>query len=212
MADPFPEPRRYSFDFADLAPVLKLRVAPESLPLPGSASTVAPLRAPRWLPRLLPVFAAGRPLSVELTAEAAPTFAELLLESLAGLFAAAGAGSGLAVVRHAEGLVCGVAPLALVAPSTRLVPADLTPASLARALAQSHSTGALLVLNGRLSKLEKHLLPDPPATIQRLPLVGRSELEAARRGLPAALGSREFGQACLALAGELVRRHREQET
>lgn len=212
MADPFPEPRRYSFDFADLAPVLKLRVAPESLPLPASASAVAPPPAPKWLPRLLPVFATGRPLSVELSAEAAPTFAELLLESLAGLFAAAGARSGLAVVRHGEGFVCGVAPLALVGPSTRLVPADLIAASLARAVARSRSTGALLVLNGRLPQLEKHLLPDPPAAIHRLPLVGRRELEGARRRLPAALASREFGQACLALAGELVRRHREQET
>lgn len=212
MADAFPEPRRYSFDFADLAPVLELRVLPAALPLPAAAEAVSGSRRPSWLPRLLPLFAAGRPLAVGLAPAPAPTFAALLLESLAGLFATAGADSGLKVVRHPEGFVCGVAPLALVEPSTRLVPADLTAASIAAAGAPCRSPQALLVLNGRLPGLEKHLLHEPPPAVYRLPLIGRAELEAARRNLPAALGSRPFGQACHELAQELVRRHREQET
>src|SRR5437868_1545942 len=88
------------------------------------------------------------------------------------------------------------------------VPAHPRPGWL-RPLLPIFSEGRTLrLVNGSLPRLER-ALGLPAATVVRLPLVGSRELSTAVRGLPAALGSRRFGRACLALAGDLCRRYRE---
>ena len=211
----------FSFDFADLFPHpaavgeagVELKVLDGGSPLPAGAQPVIPVPAPRWLPPLLPVFPAGQSLRVGVAIGGAPTFGAILRDSLAGVFAAAGAGSGIAVTAWEQGFLvsCDGRGRMPGSASIHLVAADLTRASLAQtalALSLLPAERTLLVLNGRLPGLERWLGPPPATAIRRLPLIGRAELEAARRSLPAGLASRRYGRACLALAVELVRSHR----
>jgi hypothetical protein len=205
---------RFRFDFADLQPpVVDLKVLDGGLPVPDQAVAVPVHPRPGWLRPLLPIFAEGRALRVEVARPAAPTFAGILLDGLAGLFAAAGAPAGVAVLRWEHGFLVGSHGLARMPVEAHftLLAADLVPHSLELArtyLGLLPPERTLLIVNGSLPRLER-ALDLPAATVVRLPLVGSRELSAAVRGLPAALGSRRFGRACLALAVDLCRRYRE---
>lgn len=205
---------RFRFDFADLhPPVVDLKVLDGGAPVPDQAVPVAPQHRPAWLPALLPIFAEGRALRIEVARPAAPTFAGILLDGLAGLFAAAGLEAGVSVLRWEHGFLVGSHGLARmpVAAHFTLLAVDLVPHSLELArtyLGLLPPERTLLVVNGSLPRLER-ALDLPAATVVRLPLVGAHELSAAVNGLPAALGSRRFGRACLALATDLCRRYRE---
>jgi len=204
---------RFRFDVADLLPpAVDLRVLDGGVPLPDAALAVRGHARPPWLPPLLPVFADGRCLRVEVARPAAPTFASLLLEGLAGLFATAAAGSGTSVAGWAHGFVVGSHGLDRMpeAAHVNLAPADVVPGSLEQAagyLGLLPPAQTLLVLNGSLPRLERALRV-PAATVVRMPLVGQRELSAAAAGLPPSLGSRRFGAACLALAREICARYR----
>ena len=199
---------RFRFDVADLLPrPVDLRVLDGGVPLPDSAMVVPVHARPAWLPPLLPLFEEGRGLRVEVARPAAPTFATVLLEALAGLFAAAAAGSGASVMSWAHGFLVGSHGLDRMpeAAQVNLVPADLVPASVEQAaglLTLLPPVRTLLVLNGSLPGLER-ALGVPAGTVVRMPLVGERELRAGARGLPASLGSRPYGAACLALAREI---------
>ncbi len=205
---------RFRFDFADLQqPVVDLKVLEGGVPVPEQAVSVVAQSPPRWLHPLLPIFAEGRALRVEVARPAAPTFAGILLEGLAGLFAAAGAEGGVSVLRWEHGFLVGSHGLDRMPVEAHftLLAADLVPHSLELAttyLGLLPPERTLLVVNGALPRLER-ALGLPAATVIRLPLVGSRELSTAVRGLPAGLGSRRFGRACLSLAGELCRRYRE---
>jgi hypothetical protein len=204
---------RFRFDFADLhPPVVDLKVLDGGLPVPELAAAVPAHPRPGWLRPLLPIFAEGRALRVEVARPAAPTFAGILLDGLAGLFAAAGAEAGVSVVRWEHGFLVGSHGLARMPVEAHftLLAADLVQHSLELArtyLALLPPQNTLLVVNGSLPRLER-ALGLPAATVVRLPLIGSRELSAMVHGLPAALGSRRFGKACLALAGDLCRRYR----
>ncbi len=204
---------RFRFDFADLhPPAVDLTVLDGGVPVPDQAVFVPACARPAWLPPLLPIFAEGRALRVEVARPAAPTFAGILLEGLAGLFASAGAAAGVSVLRWEHGFLVGSHGLTRMPVDAHftLLAADLVPHSLDLArsyLALLSPERTLLVLNGSLPRLER-TLGMPAATAVRLPLVGSRELSAAVLGLPAALGSRRFGRACLALAADLCRRYR----
>ena len=199
---------RFRFDVADLLPPpVDLRVLDGGIPLPDSAVAVPVHARPAWLPPLLPLFAEGRALRVEVARPPAPTFGTVLLEALAGLFAAAAAGSGVSVVGWAHGFLVGSHGLDRMpeAAQVSLVPADLVPASLQQAaefLGLLPAARTLLVLNGSLPALER-ALGVPAATVVRMPLFGERELLAGARRLPPSLVSRRYGAACLALAREI---------
>ncbi|HEY8762393.1 MAG TPA: hypothetical protein VIP52_15930 [Candidatus Dormibacteraeota bacterium] len=205
---------RFRFDFADLQPpAVELKVLDGGIPVPESAVAVVARQRPSWLPPLLPIFAEGRALRVEVARPAAPTFADILLDGLAGLFAAAGAGSGVSVLRWEHGFLVGSHGLARMPVEAHftLVAVDLVPHSLELArtyLGLLPAERTLLVVNGALPRLES-ALGLPAATVVRLPLVGSAELSAAVHDLPATLGSRRFGRGCLTLARDLCRRYRE---
>jgi hypothetical protein len=205
---------RFRFDFADLQqPVVDLKVLEGGVPVPEQAVAVPTHARPRWLRPLLPIFAEGRALRVEVARPAAPTFAGILLEGLACLFAAAGADGRVSVLRWEHGFLVGSHGLARmpVEPHFTLVAADLVPHSLELAttyLGMLPPERTLLVVNGSLPRLER-FLGLPAATVVRMPLIGSRELSAPVGGLPAGLGSQRFGRGCLALAGDLSRRYRE---
>src|SRR5260221_6063014 len=205
---------RFRFDFADLQqPVVDLKVLEGGVPVPEQAVSVVAQSPPRWLHPLLPIFAEGRALRVEVARPAAPTFAGILLEGLAGLFAAAGAEGGVSVLRWEHGFLVGShGPDRMpVEAHFTLLAADLVPHSLELAttyLGLLPPERTLLVVNAALPRLER-ALGLPSATVIRLPLVGSPELSNQVRGLPAGLGSRPFGRACLSLAGQLCRRYPE---
>ncbi|TMD52220.1 MAG: hypothetical protein E6I85_11150 [Chloroflexi bacterium] len=205
---------RFRFDFADLAPApFELRVLEGGVEVPAAAERISGRPRPRWLGRLLPVFPEGHGLRLAVLAPAAPTLAGLLLDSLGGLLASAAAGSGVSVLGWDHHLLVGSHGLRRMPPEPHwyLVPADLLEASLAQAaqlLAILPRQRTLLVLNGRLPKLEHAIALPAGASLRRLPLVGATELWCQARGLPAALGSRRFGTACLALAQELCLSYR----
>jgi hypothetical protein len=207
------EATRFRFDFADLQPpAVELKVLEGGVPVQAQASAVTAHPRPDWLRPLLPIFAEGQGLRIEIARPAAPTFAGLLLDGLAGLFAAAGSGSGVSVVRWEHGFLVGSHGLARMPAEAHLtlVAADLVPHSLELArgyLALLPAERTLLVVNGSLPRLER-ALNVPVATLVRFPLAGSAELCTAVRGLPASLGSRRFGRACFALAAELCRRYR----
>lgn len=207
------EATRFRFDFADLQPpAVDLKVLQGGVPVPAQAVAVTAHPRPGWLRPLLPIFAEGQGLRVEVARPAAPTFAGLLLDGLAGLFVVAGAGNGVAVARWEHGFLVGSHGLARMPVDAHftLVAADLVPHSLELArgyLGLLPAERTLLVLNGSLPRLER-ALDVPVATLVRLPLVGSAELCAVVPGLPASLVSRRFGRACLALATELCRRYR----
>lgn len=198
---------RFRFDFDDLRPAVReLHVVDGRRALPGTAVQVAPAAPrPRWLPRLLPVFPAGRPIHIEVLGSGA--FAGLLLDSLVAIFATAGAEARVRVVRVDGGFLAGCpVPDGLPpSPHATLVPTELTrPAvAAATALARSH-TESLLVLNGCLPRLDRHLGLDPGLGLIRVPLVGRGELEAVRWGIPPGLVRKGFGSGCLAVARRVV--------
>ena len=204
---------RFRFDFADLQPpAVDLRVIEGGTDLPPEAEPVPAPARPGWLRPLLPIFAEGRGLRVEVARPAAPTFAGLVLDGLAGLFAAAASGSGVSVARWERGFLVGSHGLARMPlePHLNLVAADLVPASLEMAagyLGLLPPERTILLLNGNLPRLEREL-GMPASTVVRMPLVGRRELSSRCRSLPASLGSRRFGRACLALAEEACRRYR----
>lgn len=197
--------RRYSFDLADLAPPVRLRVVEGGVPLPSGAHVVAPTPRPRWLPRLLPIVTKHAALRCGISTSAAPTFAAILRDSLTALFASAGEDSNLATVAWEHGLAVGLAPLtALPAePAVHLLPVDLAAVSAARlleALRLLPEARCLVAVNGDVERLEARFLGDRlPAGIEviRLPLLSERQL------------ANGYGRECLPLARRLVARHRE---
>src|SRR5207248_5957053 len=183
---------RFRFDFADLLPpAVDLRVIEGAMEVPEQAAPVPIHPRPGWLRPLLPIFAEGRGLRVEVARPAAPSFARVLQEGLAGLFAAAAAGSGVSVVGWEHGFLVGshgLARMPLEAHLT-LVAADLLPESLEMAASYLRLLPAdrtLLVLNGSLPRVER-VLPVPAASTYRMPLLGAGELASRARGMPASL-------------------------
>lgn len=207
------EATRFRFDFADLLPpAVDLRVIEGGMAVPEQARPVAVHPRPGWLRPLLPIFAEGRGLRVEVARPAAPSFARLLQEGMAGLFAAAAQGSGVSVVGWEHGFLVGSHGLARMPLDAHLtlVAADLLPESLEMAAGYLRLLPAertVLVLNGSLPGLER-VLPVPAAATFRVPLIGPRELVSRARGVPASLGSARFGRACLELALEACRRYR----
>jgi len=207
------EATRFRFDFDDLLPpAVDLRVVEGGMEVPEQARPVSVLPRPGWLRPLLPIFAEGRGLRVEVARPAAPSFARVLQEGVAGLFAAAAAGSGVSVVGWEHGFLVashGLTRMPLEAHLT-LVAADLLPESLEMAAGYLRLLPAdrtVLVLNGSLPRVER-LLAVPAASTHRMPLLGPRELGSRARGVPASLGSGPFGRACLDLALEACRRYR----
>jgi hypothetical protein len=204
---------RFRFDFDDLVPTpVDLKVIEGGMPVPESARPVEAHARPGWLRPLLPLFAEGRGLRIEVARPAAPTFAGLLVEGLAGLFAAAAAGSGVSVVAWEHGFLVGSHGLHRMPLDAHLtlVAADLVPDSVAMAagyLGLLPPDRTVLVLNGSLPRLEQ-ALQLPAATTVRMPLLGPRELSSLTRRLPASLGSGRFGRACLSLAEDACRRYR----
>src|SRR5436305_566428 len=99
---------KFRFDFADLlAQAVDHRVIEGGMAVPEQARAVTAHARPGWLRQLLPIFAEGRGLRVEVARPAAPSFARVLQEGLAGLFAAAAAGSGVSVVGWEHGFLVG---------------------------------------------------------------------------------------------------------
>ena len=197
---------RFRFDFEDLRPApLDLRVVGGRPALPQSAVDVPPAaRRPGWLPRLLPVFAAGEPLHVEVLGDS--SFGGLLLESLVALLATAGAEARVRVLLVDGGFVVGGPQLDTLParPHVTLVPVDLTPRAVAAAIEDARTRPTpLLVLNGSLPRLDRHLGITGQALV-RVPLVGRGELEAVRRGIAPSLLRKAFGLGCLGLARRVV--------
>jgi len=204
---------KFRFDFDRLAHGRQdLRVIEGGMAVPEQARAVTAHARPGWLRQLLPIFAEGRGLRVEVARPAAPSFARVLQEGLAGLFAAAAAGSGVSVVGWEHGFLVGSHGLLRMPLDAHLtlVAADLLPESLEMAAGYLRLLPAertVLVLNGSLPRLER-VLPVPAATTFRLPLLGASELASRARGVPASLGSPRFGRACFELALEACRRYR----
>jgi hypothetical protein len=204
---------KFSFDFADLLPpAVDLRVIEGGMAVPEQARPVALHPRPGWLRPLLPIFAEGRGLRVEVARPAAPSFARVLQEGMAGLFASAAAGSGVSVSGWEHGFLVGSHGLARMPLDAHLtlVAADLLPESLEMAagfLRLLPADRTVLVLNGSLPRLER-VLPVPAAATYRMPLLGERELTSRARGVPASLGSGRFGRACLELALEACRRYR----
>lgn len=198
---------RFRFDFDDLRPaIVELRVVGGRPALPDSAVDVAAAAfRPRWLPRLLAVFPATQPLHVEILDSG--TFAGLLLESLAALFATAGAEARIRVVRLEGGFLAGSPAFDRLPsrPQVTLLPTDLTRPAVAAANSAARSRpAALLVLNGCLPHLDGHLGIDPGQPLLRVPLVGRGELEAVRSEGPPGLVRRGFGLGCLGVARRIL--------
>src|SRR5437763_5611998 len=189
---------KFSFSFADLAPpalpprLQVLEAAPAEAP-PGAAGIVEPAPRPRWLPRLLPVFRAAEPMRIDVAGEAAPPFAARLLRALAALYAAAGADSGVRVVAWDDGLGVGGHALDRLpqGPHALAVVAELEPRSLVAAahrLREAAPDRGWLILHGDLPRLDSALGVAEaasglsPGRLVRLPLLGRAELSAIRRG------------------------------
>src|SRR5947209_1438784 len=157
------EATRFRFDFADLQPpAVELRLIEGGVPVPNEARPVPGRPRPGWLPPLLPIFAEGRGLRVDVARPAAPTFAGVLIDGLTGLFAAAAGGSGVQVVRWQHGFLVGshgLERMPLEAHVT-LVAADLLPSSLEAAtgfIGLLPEGRTLLVLNGALPAVERAL-------------------------------------------------------
>lgn len=204
----------FRFDFADLAPpAVELRVLEGGVDIPAGASFVSAGPRPRWLGRLLPIFAAGRGLRISVSVAAAPTFGAVLLEAVAGIFASAGVEAGVRVAAWEEELLVGSHALTRMPLESHfhLVAADLQPGSLERAgfyLGLLPAERTFLVLNGREPGLERRLPVPAAAKLWRLPMLGPAELRAVAGGVPASIGCRRFGRPCLELVTELAHRYR----
>jgi len=215
---------KFNFSFADLA----VGIEPHRLQVldsepgeaPPEAASVIPAARPRWLPRLLPVFSAREPLRVDLAGAAAPPFGARLLRGLAGLYAAAGAESGVRVLAWNDGLGVGGPALERVPAQAHalVVAAELEPGSLAaagRLLRAAPAGRGWLVLHGDLPRLDVALgVPEAaaglgPGRLVRLPLLGRADLAALGRGTEPAMARRRGGRRLLALAVSLTRAYLE---
>ena len=216
---------KFSFSFADLAlpavppRLLVLDAAPAEAP-PELAAVVEPPSRPRWLPQLLPVFRAAEPMRIDVAGEAAPPFAARLLRGLAALYAAAGAECGVRVVAWDTGLAVGGHELERLpsAPHAVAVVAELEPRSLGAAasrLGEAPPGRGWLILHGDLPRLDAALGFAPaaaelgPGRLVRLPLIGRAELSAVRRGIEPGIARRRFGRPLLGLAAALARAYLE---
>lgn len=211
---------KFSFDFADLRPrMADLVVLPASLEdLPPDAETVPAEARPGWIDPLPAYFSPRDPLRVELAR--AGSFATLLLRSLTGLFATAGADAGLEVRRWAGGFAVGPPGFSSVAaaPHVLLVPSELNPGELnaaAMVLRLAEESEPWLVLSRSLPRLDRPfgLRAEPFASlarerIWRLASLDASELRALAEGRATALGLGPFSRRCLRLAGAIVRRYR----
>lgn len=213
-------PRGFSFRFSDLLPETpELSVVEHDRgPEPGEVDLMAAAQRPRWLPRLLPVFRAGDPLRVAIRGAAAPAFAARVCESLARLYAMAGAESGVRVGGWPQGGGFGVGghgPARMTGEAhAQLVVAELERASVSAAVAELETVpprSRWLVLHGDLRPLEPLLGVDRalaglyPERVYRLPLFERDDLAAAVRGSAPGLGRKRTGLAFLRLAACLVR-------
>lgn len=218
-------PTRFNFSFSELSVAEQpLRVLESSAqPVPGGAQRVAPLKRPRWLPPLLPVFSAADPLHVELRATAAPPFAARTLNALAAIYATAGHEAGISVAQWAAGLAVGCHSLDRIGeqPHAVLVAASLERQSVevaADLLRRVPSDRAWLVVEGDLPAadrplgLERLVRQAGPERVVRLPLPGLAELAALARGGQPGMACRPTGRRHLDLARRLVRAYLEQQT
>jgi hypothetical protein len=211
---------RFSFDFAELRQrPPELRVLPAaSEDLPPDAEPVPAEARPGWIEPLPPFFAGGPPLRVDV-ARAAPA-GRLLLQALAGLFATAGADSGLEVRRWSGGFAVGAPGFATVTGQAHavLVPSDLAPAEItasATVLRIIHETDPWLVLSRSVPALDRAfgLRAEPFTSLPRQRLwrladLDASELRALAEGRCPSLGLGRFSRRCVALAGAITRSYR----
>jgi len=215
---------RFSFSFSDLAvPETSLRVLESSsVPVPGGAERVRPLPRPRWLPRLLPVFAATEPLLLEVRGAAAPPFAARLVAGLSAIYASAGAEAAVSVVAWAGGLAVGAHGVESVpeAPHAVLVAAALERCSVEAATELVRSgpeEGTWVVLDGDVPGADAALGIDRlgrrvgSERLARLPLLEPADVRALSRGGEPAMARRATGLRHLDLAMRLVRAYLERQ-
>lgn len=217
---------RFSFSFAELAPTATeppLRVLQSSaLPLPVGAEPVAPRQRPRWLPRLLPVFASRQPLHIDVRGSAAPPFGARVVAALAALYATAGSEAGITVLAWGKGVAVGghgadaipdEAHAVLVATALERGSVEAA-ADLLRAAPEDR---AWLVIEGDVPAADAALGLDRLARrvgagrLVRLPLLGRAELAAIGRGGEPGMARRRTGLRYLDLAARLARAYLEQQ-
>ncbi|HEX6547894.1 MAG TPA: hypothetical protein VF134_04055 [Candidatus Dormibacteraeota bacterium] len=209
---------RFSFSLAELAaveePKLRLLEA-ESVSLPSGGQVVVPCPRPRWMPRLLPVFAAGEPLSLQVRPSGSPAFAARLLASLAAIFAASGREAGVRVARWESSLAVSAHDLDRLPsqPHAVLAVAELEPASVrvaGEALRAIPAERAWLVVDGDIGGLDRLLGLDSLAgrleagRAFRLPLLGSGEVAGLRRGIQPGMARARTGRRYLELAAALV--------
>jgi hypothetical protein len=218
------EASRFNFSLAELAAAEepRLRVveaaSAASLALPlGGERLPAPAR-PRWMPRLLPVFAARDPLCVQVLASGSPAFAARLAASLAGIFAAAGREAGVRVACWESSFAVSAHELDRlpVHPSAMVAVAELEPGSVraaSEALRALPADRAWLVVDGEVPGLDALLGLDGVASrlaagrVVRLPLLGKGELGALGRGVQPGMARAGTGRRYLELAAALARAH-----
>jgi hypothetical protein len=211
--------RPFSFSFADLAVVPEVPdlsvLESEAAETPGELREIEGAPRPRWLTRLLPVFRAGDPLRIHVRAAAAPAFGARLADSLARLFAMAGAEAGIRVGAWEGGFGVGGHGVRRMAaePHAHLVAAELEQASVSAAVTALDDLPAharWLVLHGDLPAMdpvvgvERAMRWVPPERVVRMPLFERGDLAAAARGAAPGLGRRRTGRAYLELGARLV--------
>jgi len=207
---------RFRFDFADLkrpGPVGLRLLAPALDLLPAGGQPVAAVSRPGWLPRLLPAIRTCEPLRVAVLGAEAPVWATRVCRSLACLFKSAGAEGNLSVFEWPGGFVVGTPgsrrmPLE---PHAVLVAAELDMESIAAAVQIGRTLDArraFLTLHGESPALEARLglnAAGSKAPVHRLPTLETADIAALQAGQL----RRDFGRACLGLAGAILTRYRE---
>jgi len=215
---------RFSFDFAELRPAAaELQLLPAATEdLPPDAELVTPQPRPRWIEPLPAYFGAGDPLRVELAR--AGSFAGLLLDSLAGIFASAGQDAGLQVRRWRSGLAVGPPGFSSVGsgPHVLLVPCELSPADVAATslvIRVRQEDRPWLVLSRSLPRLDAAfgLRAEPfralgSERLWRLASLDAGELRDLAERRPPSLGIGRFSRRCLELAAAIVSSYRQAAT
>jgi hypothetical protein len=175
-------------------------------------------RRPGWLPPLLPVFSARRPLQVAIVGAEATTWAGRLNLALATLIAQAGGQSTLKVVSWAAGLAVGPPGFDRMTdrPTATVIAAECDRRSVGAAASLGAGLGPgelFLALHGDLPALDRDLGVDDrlwnQAQLVRFPILGPREIALLHGPRPPILRRGGFARAALALAQALVDRYQE---
>lgn len=218
-----PDPvARFRFDLEELKRPLEheLHVIASTHHLPDGAAEVFHPPRPQWLPPLLPVFAARRPLWVAAVAAGAPTWRARLLVALATLIAMASEPCAVRVLLWADGFAAGPPGFCRLPPDpAALVIAaecERTSIALAAGIAMaSEFSSPYLALHGDIAALDLCIGLDEDlhrrVDLVRFPMLGPRDV-GTLAGRPPRLVRGRFSRTCLGLAGSVVRRYRESES